>query len=892
MKVFVGTLFFCLFVAAGTVRTDFSITAEGAVAPEGWTYFGIDSADKTARFNALSDWMASPTFSDPITNLAVTCKCSSTNATRFLQIVPLTVGAYGTLTNLENAVTFSAVSDLKSVRQIDFSSELAANALLIRMIGSGSTGNWNVYSAVISHTGPEPLEAVANLWAEQMTDSSFVAAWDSDPGAESYGLRVWREEIGEPTGSAVLFSEEFSSGINAGGNTVSIEDGSRGFDVLGWSGSNVYLPARSQGLVQIGTGKDPGWLLSPPLDANHENSATVVIRAKRYAYADEGTRMPIDLVRGNETNTVGVFTLTDLWRDHAVTLGPLQAGDRLLVHSITNGSGKRAWIESVKILTDYVPGVVATNEIFAVEGLTATRQTVENLDAGAYWFAVCSEAKGKDGIWSRPAEIVLSSSIIVPDPEEEGPSSGAPRVAVTRMTAHSLGIAWTPVDGATGYQVEAVTNVLVAAREGATLWKEDFPALSRSERAALIQFPVLNRLTDYENWDGTNIYSCASGDHAVQLGNTSVRGTLATGPLGLEGAGRVLKFTAWSLDGRNMPFEIVADSGTNWMTNVVLSKVATTYWLPLPNLAPEESLVFHSTTNAQSGRVCLGALSVLADYVSAMTTAVTFVDQRVTDTSLALENLATTVVSLRVGAIFAGGTNWSDMLSVDLADPSAMGVWRVSGFENGKMSETFDAVTNISKGMPWVNGLSVVGFHAFKGGEEVASISKDSGSSTKGGLYASYTNDSVQAHSLSLLGTSGGDMALELRILNDAPTKKSLCGADISFEAYQWTFPEGCSGKHLEVMWAVTETAAIHPEESDWTLAEDAVFVAAAEADEGRTYRRERRQFATGEITVPANGMLWIRWRVAKASKSPMLGVGDVRVQVEFRKLPTTIYLR
>ena len=834
--------------------------------------------------------MSSPTFAHTLTNIALDCRCSSTNATRFLEIVPLIVGAGGTKTNVDAAVTLPAVSDRKSVHRIDFDRDMGVNAVLIRMKGSGNTGVWTVYSATISHTGPDPLGAVANLRAERLTETSFVAAWDPAARAESYALRVWQESVGEPSGSASLLSETFSSAVNSGGNPILVEDGTRGYDVPGWSGAAVYLPARSQGVIQIGTGKSTGWLLSPPLNSVGEGTASVVIHAKRYSHKDEGTRMPIDLVRGGETNTIGVFTLTDTWSYHATTLDSLQAGDRLLLHSITNGDGKRAWIDSVQILTDYVPGAVSTNEVLSVEGLATTSYALEDLSPETYWLEVRADAANEEGSWSLPLQVVLGSR---GTGDEETPSAAAtPEVDATHVTEHSLQISWKAIPNAVGYLVEASTNAVTPAREGEVLWREAFPRVYQLGTASEIQFPSFRFMTD-SLWNGTNVYSCTTSDHAVQLGNTAGRGKLESEPLGLEGTGRVLKFTAWCLEGRNMPFEIVNDGQTKLTTDVVLGRTRVEHLLPLPELTPGDGLVFHSTTNAQSGRVCLGEMSILADYTPASTTTVTFIDrQLVTDCTFSLEGLATTVVSLRVGAVCEGVTNWSGVLAVDLAKPSATSVWRVSEFVSGEKSEDFGLATNILKETPWSNGTSVAGFHAFMGGQEVTSIRKDSGKSTVAGLYASFANDADGTHSLSLLGTSGKDVSLELRIMNDTPGRKVLCGADAAFRAYQWTFPSNGVGRKLEVAWAVTETAVVRPDESAWSTVEEAAFAAVEEPEEGRAYRSEPRRISTGAITVPSEGMLWLRWRVAREANSPMLGVGNVRVRVDFRRLPTVIHFR
>ena len=206
-------------------------------------------------------------------------------------------------------------------------------------------------------------------------------------------------------------------------------------------------------------------------------------------------------------------------------------------------------------------------------------------------------------------------------------------------------------------------------------------------------------------------------------------------------------------------------------------------------------------------------------------------------------------------------------------DVSATDDWRRSTLVGAGRAEDFAWTTNVVKATPWTNGATVPGFHAFRNGAAVTSVGRDTGRSTAAGLYASRAGD---VRSLSLLGTSGSAVTLELHVLNDGPDR--LTGAEVSFDACQWTFPEG-DPRTLGFAWAVTPTGA-RPEEGGWRPDPAASYVSRPAAPEPGAPVVAPRASSSGRIAVPPGGRLWLRWSVERLPASPMLGVGNVRLRL------------
>ncbi len=219
------------------------------------------------------------------------------------------------------------------------------------------------------------------------------------------------------------------------------------------------------------------------------------------------------------------------------------------------------------------------------------------------------------------------------------------------------------------------------------------------------------------------------------------------------------------------------------------------------------------------------------------------------------------------------------------AADGAAGSWRVSAFTGAARREDFAWAAGVTKATPWENGVTVPGFHAFRNGEAVASAGRDSGRATAAGLYASQGGDGPCT--LSLLGSSGAEMALELHVLNDGT--EALAGARVEWTACQWTFP-GTGTRTLAFDWAVTRTPA-RPAEDAWRGGDGADFASVDAPPEEAGAVVAARAADCGGPGIPAGGMLWLRWRAPRLPGCPMFGVGRVRVVLVHRR-GTALFVR
>lgn len=415
---------------AGRVRVDFATSdgdaSDGATPPEGWVYSSIGKSDGTANFNAKADYIMSPEFNHVITNVFIECMSSNDSVVRRLRVIPVEDNSDGIVSNESDAVIFEPQNP-KGTQSAKFKEGSGVRKFSIGLTQSGG-GTWKVFSAEIIHTGPDELEAAAGLRSEEVSTNSFKAVWNVALAAESYALRVWSVDVADPTYANVAFGTGFDGVVNTGKSSKPVTDDLPTLLGEGWEGALVYAPTNTEGVVQIGNSSDRGWLTSPAwTGSSPAENQSLLIRARRASGKNAGYAMPVSIVRGDAanagaavTNAVGTVSLTDQWEYYNLPLSDLAVGDRFLFHSITNGSEKRVWLDSAKVVSGYAPGVVTTNEIFFAEGIASTERTVEGLEEGVCHWAVRSDAAGEDGIWSESVTVNLAE----PPPDDTPGGSG------------------------------------------------------------------------------------------------------------------------------------------------------------------------------------------------------------------------------------------------------------------------------------------------------------------------------------------------------------------------------------------------------------------------------------------------------------------------------------
>ena len=337
--------------ARAAVTNVVDVAALGAVADNstetstnGWTLYCIDTyADSSLRFNANADWLLSPDYGADILGVVATVRCSATNATRWVSVVNyadgMEVASFFVCskkdTLQEQALSFGGVG---GVRRIKFK------------FGDGGSGNAGWGIGALSVVTADPIEAPTALAVVKTNATSCVLEWENGSNAISNRIDTYLVDAG--IGDNVIYSTDFD-GFHGNATTTRDFTGSVP-ELLGdsFAGIRVYGAAGTNGICQLGTGKDLGILRYAGLPSYEHINLTMT--AKRYAGDNADTIVAYE--EGGSTNAIKTLALTDEFAEYTVDLSKdadgndVPGGAAILIGYYTTKSNRRVLIDSLSIV--------------------------------------------------------------------------------------------------------------------------------------------------------------------------------------------------------------------------------------------------------------------------------------------------------------------------------------------------------------------------------------------------------------------------------------------------------------------------------------------------------------------------------------------------------------
>lgn len=349
-----------------------------------WTFTNIkfyNNKVNNAYLSSGGSIIASPVFSNSVIRVEISFMASSANTHRQMKVVPLD----GSGNEIESGMREFVPPLTKGVAEVAWTAEAGVRQFWI----GASTGNGNihVYDCLVELSCGDGAPSVPRgLENRRVTGSSFVAAWNACEDAESYRVDLSRVDLTGSSWSGEPWREDFADAVNSTGNPVQIVDMPALFPRL--DGERLYIPARTNGLVQIGTGDKAGHVALVGCPA--AEGCAVRFRAKRYAHQDEGSVMPLLWTDGEATNAFASVVLADEMSDYEVPLDGVPSGAVVILHSTTNRSTAasargRVWLDSVSVVSGYTPAYVATNAVAEGAATLSPQRKFSGLCAGALY---------------------------------------------------------------------------------------------------------------------------------------------------------------------------------------------------------------------------------------------------------------------------------------------------------------------------------------------------------------------------------------------------------------------------------------------------------------------------------------------------------------------------
>ena len=398
MKMKVSSVAFAMLLApAILIAETTNVTFDAALTNEtGWVYSDIATNKDGNIYFKLSSSVQSPTFSFNITSVEITLSCTSTEPSRILQIIP----SSGEATNAASV----AKASTKETQIFEFDKTDTARSFSIRLTGSGNTGNWYIYSAVIS--GVPIIDAPTNLQADNIRGTRCGLSWTNPENAVSN-----RVDVSEVTriaeNSSVERKYDFNEFSNDGTTSQQTESIVSAYPDL--SGYMLCLPTNTTGQIQLSTRDDKGVLVIREFESYEGLRLELV--ARHYDHTKEAKTMSIGYVLDGATNDFASVVLASEFSPSSIPLSEVPAGAQLILNNSGNKQYHRVIIDEISFVRNFA---VSTNLVKTAFVTDSTTYSVRGLCPRTEYVAriTAFDAEGNESSPSEPLAVTTNGDAI------------------------------------------------------------------------------------------------------------------------------------------------------------------------------------------------------------------------------------------------------------------------------------------------------------------------------------------------------------------------------------------------------------------------------------------------------------------------------------------------
>ncbi len=276
-------------------------------------------------------------------------------------------------------------------------------AFLISLKGSGTTGNWHVYSATIS--GVLIIDAPTNLQADDIKGTRFHLSWTNPENAVSNRIEVLEiVEIETSCGSVLEY--DFNDFMNNNDSSKDITDDFTN-SIPAFTGSTlIRLPAHTNGIIQISKDNTRGHLIHSGF-ADYSDMSLVV--SARIPTTEHGKELGVSyLAEDGSTNQFAKIDIGTEFKTNTVSLASVPSYAPLVFNTEGVGINKRV------VYVDYMaftgaPAVNAATNVVATLFTAGSPMTVRGLSPNTDYL-VTETAFDAEGNESSPSEPLLVST--------------------------------------------------------------------------------------------------------------------------------------------------------------------------------------------------------------------------------------------------------------------------------------------------------------------------------------------------------------------------------------------------------------------------------------------------------------------------------------------------
>ena len=401
-----------LAVHAETVEVVFDASLTNGTAEAQWTYgsgFKYSTTNKEYYFGANNSQVVSPEFEFAITSVVLSVWVSTssiTDITRHLKAAPVYDGTTST-----NEVEIADIAPVVDKTEAQVAWALDKKVTRFAIWTEGTSGSFYVCSAVIS--GVPLVAAPTGIAATKVGATRATITWANPDNAVSNAVEAI-DVVTIPESYEVYESCDFSKLENTGGSNKNYTGSISGIYPQ-YSGTLLYAPTGDIGVLQISTGSNKGTLVHKGLGEYGGKSARIT--AARYS--GDGTCDSYSVFYVTEsgdseivaaTNVIAEVEITSEFTTAIVDLSAIPGGCDFEISNLDSAkSGRRIWIDSIDILSGYVPEKTVTNTLETMTVAGTERATLRGLVRGSKCVVTVRafDADGNRSKASDPLEFTL-----------------------------------------------------------------------------------------------------------------------------------------------------------------------------------------------------------------------------------------------------------------------------------------------------------------------------------------------------------------------------------------------------------------------------------------------------------------------------------------------------
>ena len=388
----------CLFADTTNIIDIAALSACGTGTTNGWTMSGIDSyTDKTsARLKSKDNFIISPDFDSYIMAIILNVKSSATSGRR-LMFIPYVDGEYDT--DLAIACEYSPSNNSYVPRALDFRTVPGTTQFKIALEDNGSATAWGIsYLAVVTSDAISPTE----ITVDKIHGTDVRVCWIENGFAASNLVTISKVSVTDTTFS-IRDSYDFELCENSGTGDTQDRASDLHEKYPTFSGTKIYYPSQSSGILRISTGDEKGCLTH--CGYPDYSGMAIEITGKRYS-SDKNCKniSTYYLDSEQQIHEIGSMDIGDEFTTGRILLSGVPGGTAINIGNLDSAKTERRFlIDRIRFLSDYIPGATTTNIVQTAIITGASSCRIHGLSRSTEYFVTVSAIDASGSI-AKPSD--------------------------------------------------------------------------------------------------------------------------------------------------------------------------------------------------------------------------------------------------------------------------------------------------------------------------------------------------------------------------------------------------------------------------------------------------------------------------------------------------------